>query len=240
MLNQWYPQDPLELNETIDKYLSANLKITLKKINGVIVPHAGYQFSGAVAGKAFSFLKKQKNKKAIVLGLNHYLPIIGVYTHDSKFWETPLWSIKVASSNFQKTDIKGEHSIDNQIPFLQKLGFKEMLPLMVSQISLSEAEKIAEILKDEDGVLVVSTDLSHFLSYEEAVKKDKETIKAISSLDSNWLINDENCACGIFPLLVFIRLAKIKEWRPELVEYKNSGDITGEKNSVVGYAGFVF
>ena len=87
-------------------------------------------------------------------------------------------------------------------------------------------------------MIIISSDLSHFLAYEEACKKDKATIKAIQALNSGAL--NENSACGIFPLIILAELCKLKKWKPQLIEYKNSGDITSVKESVVGYASLVF
>ena len=109
---------------------------------------------------------------------------------------------------------------------------------MIGQIDLNGAREIAEKIKDFKGVFIVSSDLSHFLSYEKAVKKDKETIKILEDLDFSKL--EKMDACGQFPLMVLMELCKIKKWRPKLIEYKNSGDITGERESVVGYASIRF
>lgn len=239
MPNDWYPQDKKELNKLLDSCILEKPKIKLEKINGLIVPHAGYVYSGAVAGKSFSLLKNKKISKAIILSPSHYISLAGITSHNQPSWQTPLGSIKIAKSNFPKSDISKEHAIGNQIPFLQKLRFKESLPLVVGEISMQEAKQAAEELsKIKDAVFIISTDLSHFLPYDYAVKKDKQTIEAIESLKEDKLT--ENSACGVFPLLVLIELCKLKGWKPKLIEYKNSGDITGDKSGVVGYASMVF
>jgi len=235
-MSAWYPQDKKELNELLEKYLG---KVAARKPqvswHGLIVPHAGYAFSGAIAGKAYSLLRP---KKAIILSPSHYLALEGVRTHNKDFWQTPFGKIKIIRSDFKKIDISKEHAIDNQIPFLQKLGCKEILPLLIGKVTQGEAKQIAEKIQDFDGIFIFSTDLSHFLTYDQAQKKDKQTIKAITSLDSKKL--SENSACGIFPLLILIELCKLKNFKPKLITYKNSGDITGDKQSVVGYSSFYF
>jgi MEMO1 family protein len=235
----WYPKKPEELNKTLTNLLSEIPKIK-NKINGLIVPHAGYEYSGKIAGKTFSQLKNIQIKKAIILSPSHYIPIAGVYSHNKDFWETSLGKIKISFSDFPKTDIQKEHAIDNQIPFLQKLGFTEILPLLIGELTKEKAKEIAEKISKFDGVFVFSTDLSHFLEYTSANKKDKKTIEAIEKLNEKELIREENSACGIFPLMILIELCKLKNWKPRLIEYKNSGDIMGLKNSVVGYAGMIF
>jgi AmmeMemoRadiSam system protein B len=238
-MSNWYPQDKKELATLLNKLLEQKPKIKKQEINGIIVPHAGYFYAGQIAGKAYSYLKNKKNT-AIILSPSHYLPLEGAITHNQPSWQTPLGKIKIIKNNFPKKDISQEHALDNQIPFIQSLGFREILPLMIGELTLEEAKFMAKNLAKLNGVFIISTDLSHFLQYESALKKDNETIQAIKNLDSEKLLAIENSACGIFPLIIFIELAKLKGWKPELIEYTNSGDITKERLSVVGYASFVF
>lgn len=240
----WYPQKKEELNKVLDSYLPKEKVAARKRVSwhGIIVPHAGYAYSGELAAKAYSLLKDSKIKKAVILAPSHYISLRGIVTHENPSWSSPLGEIKTTSSDFKKTNLSKEHAIGNQIPFLQKLGFQEILPLMTGEISLGEAKQIAKQILPylKDAMLIISSDLSHFLPYELAVKKDKETINAIKKLNSNKLLKIENSACGIFPILILIELCKIKNWKPKLIEYKNSGDITGDKSSVVGYASLGF
>ncbi len=250
-MDGWYPREKEKLKKLVEKLLeSASAKQTERNfsVNGIIVPHAGYAFSGRIAGKAFSLLKNSlsknseelKGKIAVVLGANHYLPVRGAFSHNKNYWQTPLGKIKVEKNCFDKLDISGEHSIDNQVPFLQAIGFKKILPLMISEITSNEAREIAEKISKIEGIYVFSTDLSHFLDYASAKAKDEKTIRNIENLNKDYLLNEKNAACGVFPLLVLIELCKLKKWKPQLIEYKNSGDITGDKSAVVGYASFVF
>jgi len=246
----WYPQNKEQLIKVLDSFLVSN---KVKQIvNGVIIPHAGYAFSGEIAGKAFSLLKDKnqnnKSKTAIILSPSHYIPLEGIATHNKAQWQTPLGAININKNiqnlSTQKLNLSQEHAIDNQIPFLQKLGFKEILPLLVGEISLEQAKQIAEQLLPylKNSILIISTDLSHFLPYEKAIAKDIQTIKTIEALDTNKLINLENSACGIYPLLILIEICKLRNLnlKPKLLEYKNSGDITLDKSQVVGYASFAF
>jgi hypothetical protein len=109
---------------------------------------------------------------------------------------------------------------------------------MIGKITSEQAEEIAKKLAKIKALYVFSTDLSHFMSYGEAIATDKKTIQIIENLDlENFKYID---ACGYFPLLVMAHLCKIKKTKPKLVEYKNSGDITGDKSTVVGYSSFWF
>lgn len=233
----WYPETKSELNEELRRFLSSELDNKSKEVHGLIVPHAGYQFSGKIAGKAFSFLKGKGYDNVVILGPSHYVGFQGIRV--MKKSETPLGEFNILKNNFES--IGYEHSLDNQIPFLQELGFRYFLPLAVGELSEEEAEKFANKLSEMDDTnttYIFSSDLSHFLPYEKAVKIDKETIKIIEELDiQNYEKMD---ACGKFALLVMMNLCKIKGWQPKLIEYKNSGDITNDKTSVVGYSSFWF
>ena len=232
----WYPQDKEELDRVLDEYLK-NGK-SKEKVNGLVVPHAGYEYSGKVAGKAFSLVRGKKIDKAIVIGLSHYIYLEIAVTSHEKYWETPLGKVKLFNENFPRANIDEEHSIQNQIPFLQKLKVKEVMPLMIGQITIKQAKEIAEKISKIDAFYVFSTDLSHFLPYEQAVRKDKQSIQIIENLDiANFNKID---ACGMFPLLVLMYLCEEKGWKPKLVEYKNSGDVIGDKSRVVGYGSFWF
>ena len=145
---------------------------------------------------------------------------------------------QVIKSKLRKMNLNEEHALDNQIPFLQKLGIKEILPVMVGNINSEEAYAYAKQFENFQGVFVFSTDLSHFNEYYKAISKDKLSISIIENIDIKSA--DKIDACGIFPLLIFLHLAKLKGWKPKLLEYRNSGDITGDKSSVVGYASFYF
>ncbi|MDD5192936.1 MAG: AmmeMemoRadiSam system protein B [Candidatus Nanoarchaeia archaeon] len=236
-MGTWYPEHKQELDSVLTKYLKSNIKIN-KKINGLIVPHAGYEYSGAVAGKAFSLLKNKRIKKAIIIGPSHYNYLNDAITSNREYWETPLNKTKIFNKGFLHADIYHEHSIKNQLPFLQKLNFQEIMPLMVGEINLEKANEIAKKISKIPAVYIFSTDLSHFFSYDEAVKKDKNTIHIIESLDFNRI--KEIDACGIYPLLILFCLCKIKKTKPHLIVYKNSGDVTGDKEAVVGYGSFYF
>lgn len=234
----WYPLKKEDLSELLSSYLDEEItkRHKQKPEKGIIVPHAGYEFSGKIAAKAYPYLKGAK--KAIIFSPNHYFQSKGLVTHNEEFWQTPLGKIKIIPSDLRKANLNEEHAIDNQIPFLQKLNIEEILPIVVGQITLEEAKIYARQFEDFKGVFIFSTDLSHFLDYDSAKARDNKTIKIIENLDLKN--TDKLDACGIFPLLIFLELAKLKAWHPKLLEYKNSGDITGNKDKVVGYSSFVF
>ncbi len=233
-MKEWFPSQKEELEKLLDKFLSKESIVSVKEINGLIVPHAGYSYSGEIAGKAFSLLKNQNIKKAIIFGPSHYQTFNGISVLEK--FETPLGKVNIPKNSFNK--ITHEHSIENQIPFLQKLGVQEILPIAVGQINMKIAEELARQFLAEDAIFIFSTDLSHSLEYSEAIKKDRKTINTIVNLKEYELPNID--ACGLYPLLILFKMCQLKGWRPQLIEYKNSGDVTGDTVFVVGYAGFVF
>ncbi len=226
----WYPQDKEKLKQLLNELMKDSEG---KKVNGLIVPHAGYAYSGKIAGRAFGMLKNTNKKIAVVIGPSHYIGFEGVRTLNNL--ETPLGKVNIMKNDFKTLDY--EHSIENEIPFLQHLGFKEILPLVVGEINKEKAKEIAlKLSKIKDAVFIFSTDLSHFLSYDEAREKDRRTINSIEACEKCEDVE----ACGKSALIIMMELCKLKKWHPTLIEYKNSGDITGDKSSVVGYSSFYF
>jgi len=201
--------------------------------------------SGQVAAHAFSLLKNQTFKEVFILAPNHtkFLDQVSV---DLRDFATPLGTVKNSSKSAKLAEVPlftsdssphdAEHAIEVQLPFLQTVlkGF-EIVPLVVGDV---DPELIAEVLKDYlniDSLLVISTDLSHYLSYDSAVSKDKKTIELIKNFD----YEDLQYACGRNPLMVLLKLAKDFGWKIKILDYKNSGDTGGDKNRVVGYVGAV-
>jgi len=233
---RWYPDNKEELIILL-KTLFLKEKESEKKedIHGFILPHAGYAYSGSIVAKALSLLKESP-KRAIIIGPSHYHYFYGIKT--LKSIKTPLGNVKIVKSKYSEIDY--EHSIENQVPFLQFLNKNiEILPLVIGEISSDEAEQIAiKLLKEKNGLFIFSTDLSHFLNYEKAKHKDKKTIKIIEEIKLSEF--KEIDACGNKAILILMHLCNLAKWKPKLIEYKNSGDITEEKNRVVGYASFFF
>jgi AmmeMemoRadiSam system protein B len=239
----WYPEDKNVLEKTIRELLMQKLEVDVpEKLNGVVVPHAGYQYSGMVAGQGYGllreYMKDHEIKKAVVVGPSHSTMMKGIACYDEVALKTPLGEITVESEGFDKMGIEQEHSIENQVPFLQHLGFEKIVPLMAGPIRWDEAKETAKKIAEIDGIYVFSTDLSHFLKYDAAVEMDKETIRIIEDMDTSNF--DKAEACGIYPMMILIELCKLKGSKPRLIKYMNSGDVIGDKKSVVGYAAMMF
>lgn len=235
-MTHWYPQNKEELNAMLDSMIQVIKSDTpqIREIHGIVVPHAGFVYSGAVAGHAFALLKKPE--KAVVLGPSHYIGFTGIKTLAKL--ETPLGKAKLFGIKDYDA-LSHEHSVENQIPFLQKINPDiQILPLVVGEIEDAEAKEIADNLSKVDAQFVFSSDLSHFMPYNHAVLADRASLKILENLETNkWDILD---ACGKYPLRIMMHLCKAKKWKPHVIEYKNSGDVTGDKSSVVGYGSMWF
>ncbi|MFA5357888.1 MAG: AmmeMemoRadiSam system protein B [archaeon] len=241
---QFYPADAEELSKMIDDLLLAgeekSAKNISKRIRAIVVPHAGYVYSGEVAASAYDSIKASKVKKIILLGPSHHSYFEGAYTF-SQNWETPLGTVSVEKA--PKLDaIVGdiEHSLEVQIPFLQKIFADFVLvPIIYGEISPKQlAEKVSP-LAEKNSVIIASSDLSHYLPYVEANKIDKATLGAVVSIDLKKFLSSGD-ACGKIGIAALMILAKKLKWKPVLLDYKNSGDTSGDKKGVVGYASIVF
>ncbi len=238
--------------------LSGQLSNLLDKANStgirpkaLIVPHAGYQYSGATAAAAYGLLRpySQQIKKVVLLGPSHHYPLQGAAVPHHVFFATPLGTVlvdqqlkaKVASLPQVITSDaahRAEHSLEVQLPFLQTClgdGFS-ILPIVVGWMGVEDVcNIIASIPVNDDTLLVISTDLSHFHRYDQACAIDADTIQRIMACDVS--IQPEQ-ACGAHALDGFLRYCQKQAWQPELLSQCNSGDVSGDTSRVVGYASF--
>ena len=241
----FYPSSRKEIESMIDSFLKKVPLIKIERqLKALIVPHAGYIYSGQVAAYAYSLLKNFKDKKLkiILLGPSHHVYFNDVASDVNEFWETPLGKVKVAENNFLKLEKAhaNEHCLEVQIPFLQKiLKNFEILPLVASDADPKKISQNINKILDKNSILVISSDLSHFYDYDTAVKIDRNTINGIENLDYNK-VESEGDACGKIPILTLINIAQNLKWKCKLLGYKNSGDTAGNKANVVGYCSFAF
>ncbi|MFA5125776.1 MAG: AmmeMemoRadiSam system protein B [archaeon] len=236
----FYPSGKKALSEMIGGFLKNSEQ---KKINGklraLVVPHAGYVYSGQVAAFAFSALKKAKPKRIVLFGPSHHDFVEGANSFEGK-WVTPLGSISVSKNDLPVIKNDQEHCLEVQVPFLQKVLKKfAFTPIIYGEISAKKLGEIIEKFSEKETVFIASSDLSHYLSYDLAKKSDSESIDSVLKLDLNTFIESGD-ACGKTGIAVLIILAKKYGWKPLLLEYKNSGDTSGNKNNVVGYASIAF
>lgn len=270
--NQFYPGDKHMLKQNILRYIASvefdedvRGQLSGKDLKGIIVPHAGYIYSGGVAGCGYHLLKnlpKDIEWKVLLLGPSHHIPFNGAAPYPDGIWKTPLGEVTVKDirgeiDNGDSSDTGGsaseeiflsvpeahteEHSLEVQVPFLQVALDKFVLyPVACGSVRPDFlADEVLEFVKRDDVLVVVSSDLSHFLEYDEAEKVDRKTLDAILSMDVAKVI-ERGDACGIKGILAMMFLAEKLGLKPVLLDYKNSGDTAGDKSRVVGYGSVAF
>jgi len=218
----------------------------------LIVPHAGYIYSGAIAASAYAVLKNTAHdiRRVILLGPTHRVAVRGLALPDADAFATPLGDVQVDLAaaqaikhlpqvTFSAQAHAQEHSLEVQLPFLQSVlpDFK-LLPLAVGMASAEEVAEVLEILWGGDETLIViSSDLSHYLPYSIAQRVDNETVQSILKLHQP-IAHDR--ACGGTPISGLIVAAKKHHLTPHLLDLRNSGDTAGSRDQVVGYAAIAF
>jgi AmmeMemoRadiSam system protein B len=247
----FYPADPRQLEYEVQKFLAAAHPNTLHT-KALVVPHAGYIYSGAIAASAYVTLKSiaPRIKRVVLLGPTHRVAINGLALPDTEAFDTPLGRIHLdkdamrAVAGLPQVIISGEaheqeHSLEVQLPFLQRvLGEFSLLPLAVGMAS---AEEVAEVLDavwgGDETLIVISSDLSHYLPYDKAQLIDNNTVQQIIKLQ---LPIHHDQACGGTPISGLIIAARKHHLRPQLLDLRNSGDTAGSRDRVVGYAAIAF
>ncbi|MGA1795492.1 MAG: AmmeMemoRadiSam system protein B [bacterium] len=257
---QFYPASPEELRRTITGFLD---QVPTQEVSGDLValvcPHAGYFYSGRVAAHSYALLKGKGIRTVVLAGPSHRFPLEGASVWPQGRYRTPLGDVPIdeqtaarltnASPNvtFESRAHFHEHSLEVQVPFLQTvLEDFSIVPIIVGEVSATDltpiARELASILKRPDTVLIVSTDLSHYHSYDTATALDKGAIEAIQSGEGTRLqrMVQEGKAelCGLSPMLLLLATMKHMGGKVDtrLLTYANSGDTAGMKDRVVGYA----
>jgi hypothetical protein len=276
----FYPDNPKELASMLDDLLT--LKETDKtgqNIFSLILPHAGYGFSGKTASLGYSLLKGKDYKTVVIIGTSHHYPFNGVSVYPSGFFATPLGSIEIDSAftqellnkdpeiYFEPRAFEKEHSLEVQLPFLQKTltGFSaiehggpaknygwKIVPLIIGDCSLATCQKLASLLKQaiglrDDVLVIVSTDMYHGYDYIEADKIDLKTFSFIENMDAQGLYyglrEGKLQLCGGFGVVSVLMLSKELGYdKIKLLTHTNSAEVTGNKTKgiwTVGYASLV-
>jgi AmmeMemoRadiSam system protein B/AmmeMemoRadiSam system protein A len=252
----FYPNNPVELEATVQYFLSEAVIKFGPAVNvpkAIIVPHAGYIYSGLTAAAVYNRLQPAREiiKRVVILGPCHRIAINGIALPSTEIFQTPLGNILLDKDaitsilNLESVEIFNEthvndHSIEIHLPFLQKIlaDFK-LVPLIVGN---SNPEKVAEVLEilwgGPETLIIISTDLSHYLGYDQAKIVDNQTCKAIEQMDLDALGKDQ--ACGRHSVKGLLMLAKAKSLSVTTADIRNSGDTAGTKERVVGYGSWYF
>ncbi len=250
----FYPANPHVLSDMIKQDLAqANLNPDIATPKAIIVPHAGYIYSGPVAASAFALLKpyRQLIKRVVIIGPSHRVGFNGVAISSADAFDTPLGTIPIDKKGLAKlSGMAGvhindeahvaEHSLEVQLPFLQTmLDQFSIVPIVAGDAS---PQLISNIIKTlwggSETLIVISSDLSHYHQYEIARQLDKITSQAILNLDVDTVDSEHACGCvGIRGLLTFAQQHPLEA---SLIDLRNSGDTAGSKDSVVGYGAYLF
>jgi AmmeMemoRadiSam system protein B/AmmeMemoRadiSam system protein A len=262
---QFYPGRPEELGRFIDEAESRAGSVAQdKKVEMVVSPHAGYVYSGWVAAYGYKAIAKNKYSTVVIIGPSHFHGFNGVAAWPKGKFETPLDTVAIDedfAAQLMKKDadvqelpdvFTPEHSLEVQLPFLQK-DFKDfkIVPLLMGYPDFEVTRKLAAALNDlvgkrEDVLVVISTDLSHYHPYDVAVQMDKYATDSMLAGDirSIWnenLTREKMEMCGFTAVVVGLQYAQLRNLKSvELLRYANSGDATGDKSRVVGYSSLIF
>ncbi|MCC7432752.1 AmmeMemoRadiSam system protein B [Candidatus Peregrinibacteria bacterium] len=252
----YYPSDAAELRKLIEISISegGNFGPDFSEVplHGMIVPSAGFSYGGKVAASAYQRVIGKRIQKIFLLGQSHFMSFAGVALSEFTAFESPLGLVEVDLETVEKLKIDlnfavnekafmREYSIESQLPFLEAIApDARIVPMMLgNKVNYTEVSvQIAELM-GEDSLVVLSTNLSHYLSDEKARSVDQTTINAVLAKDSA-LIQAEGQASSIGGLVIMNEIATLKNWSPVFVKYANSSESGDGKDSVVGYAGVVY
>jgi AmmeMemoRadiSam system protein B len=254
----FYPSDPAELEAAVAGYLeaaSAHAKSQPAQTppKALIAPHAGYVYSGPVAASVYARLApvRARIERVVLLGPSHRVPLPGLAASGADVFLTPLGEVPVDRQAVERLlrfpQVKlleaaheGEHSLEVQLPFLQRVLERfSLVPLSVGDATPEEVDAVLEELwGGPETLIVVSSDLSHYYDYDTARKLDAQTTQAIEALDPRGLGTDS--ACGRVPARGLLLAARRHGLSVETVDLRNSGDTAGPRHQVVGYGAYVF
>ena len=250
----FYPGNADELRAQIREYLNeASIDETEEVPKAIVAPHAGYIYSGPVAGTVYARLAPAKDriKRVILLGPSHRVPFYGCAVSSAHYFHTPLGDIPLdralIESLLEKQLVKHleeahalEHSLEVHLPFLQVvLEDFSLVPVVVGDATIEEVSNLLEAAwGGSETLIVVSSDLSHYHDYNTARQMDLATSKLIENLDYNAL--SSNKACGFIPVRGLLYLCKQRNLQGKIIDYRNSGDTAGPRDQVVGYGAYAF
>jgi AmmeMemoRadiSam system protein B len=249
---RFYPHDAERLRSEVSGYIAAAEVSGHKAPKAVIAPHAGYMYSGPIAGSAYACLAQARNsiKRVVLLGPSHFVAFGGLVASNARAFLSPLGPIPIDQQALAQARMlpqvstldaahRDEHSLEVQLPFLQvALGEFTLVPLLVGEASPPDVGKVLnQLWGGPETCIVVSSDLSHYLDYSAAQEADRRTAETIESLNWEELGGDQ--ACGCKPISGLLWAAKQHGLTCRAVDLRNSGDTSGPRDRVVGYGAFV-
>ncbi|MBE9609635.1 AmmeMemoRadiSam system protein B [Chitinilyticum piscinae] len=244
----FYPAQANLLYDTISQLLAENQRQLACAPKALIVPHAGYQYSAAVAACAYSTLQPFAHtyQRVVLAGPAHRVAFSGLCVPATGIFSTPLGEIPLqapaaltAQTTLSDLPHQLEHSLEVQLPFLQHiLPEFTLTPLLAGHTTASAmAEALEQLWGDSGTLIVISSDLSHYLSYDHARQKDRATLQQILRGDADL---DGDQACGAIPIAGLLQCIRQHQLTGHLLDYRNSGDTAGDRQRVVGYAALAY
>ena len=248
----FYPSDTHELRRIVHQFLKTTSALDPVP-KAIIVPHAGYIYSGPIAASAYVRVVPARDiiSKVVLLGPSHRIPLRGIAATSMHYFATPLGTVSVDQSaikailslpqvSIMEQAHTYEHSLEVHLPFLQEiLADFSIIPLVVGEATAKEVGEVLEKLwGGEETLIVISSDLSHYQDYSAAQKMDKLTSQAIEDLKPEAIHHEQ--ACGQRPVNGLLYMAKKLGMRAQTIDLRNSGDTAGPKHQVVGYGAYVF
>ena len=259
---QFYPSDPQELSALVRQYTENRPSESKLRVRACLVPHAGYVYSGHVAGAVFSQILVPDT--ILLLGVRHYPRGEALAVMSKGSWRTPLGDVPIDAELASRVRNacpllredavahRREHSLEVELPFLQVLnpGFK-FVPLALGTARYEELAQVGEgiacVLREttEDILVVTSSDMNHYEDDETTRKKDEKAIACLLQLDAKALYQvcreEEISMCGLGPAVAMLTAMGLTGAKnAQLIRYATSGDTFGDRSAVVGYAGLVF
>ena len=247
----FYPAEPDELATLVDRLLQQTRDPGGARLRAVVAPHAGYGYSGQVAAAAYAAVRGRApgTRRIVLLGPSHFVPLQGAAVPTTDTWTTPLGAVAVAADLRDAALQAGalpddapheqEHALEVQLPFLQRAlpGPPPVLPVAIGEMpTVTVAGLIGALAGDQDTLVVVSTDLSHYLDDARARVTDGETAAAILSLRPDAI--GDRAACGAHALRGLLEHARLAGLSAEQLALATSADATGDRSRVVGYGAF--
>ena len=249
----FYPDDPLLLQQQLDGFLAQEPRVKTAP-KALIVPHAGYIYSGPVAASAYLQIAslREQIQRVVLLGPAHRVGFRGLAATSAQYFSTPLGMVRIDQQAMDDILMlpqvrvfddahREEHSLEVQLPFLQTVLKKDfgLIPLVVGE---AQGDEVAEVLEKLWGgpetLLVISSDLSHYQDYETARRLDSATSTAIEQLNPQAI--DYQQACGRNPVSGLLMAARHHHLKATTLDLRNSGDTAGGRDRVVGYGAYAF
>ena len=249
---RFYPGEASALAAEVAAYLAEARPSRASVPKAIIAPHAGYMYSGAIAGSIYARLAPLAGRveRVVLAGPAHRVYVRGAAVPSVGAFDSPLGAVELDAAAIavlrglafvEVSDAAHalEHSLEVHLPFLQAvLGAFRLVPVVMGDATRDEAAILFDALwGGEETLIVVSSDLSHYLSYEAARARDRATAEAIVGLDARL---DPEEACGAAPINGLLEAARARGLAAELVDLRTSGDTAGDKDRVVGYGAFAF